>query len=97
MANINMDENVVNAAVEAAIPEAVNMAIPMAAGKAKGKFGIVAGTAIVVIGAIFGGVKLCQHVGKKKSEKAQANSNTEVDNVKVAERDFVDKESETEE
>lgn len=96
MAKINMDENVVNAAVEA-IPEAVDMAIPMAAGKAKGKFGVVAGAAIVVTGAIFGVVKLCQHVSKKKSEKAQQNDETDVDNVKVAERDFVDYESEAEE
>lgn len=96
MAKINMDENVVKAAVDAA-PDAIDMAIPMAASKAKGKVGVVAGTAIVVTGAIIGIVKLCQHVGKKKSEKAQETSEADIDNVKVAERDFVDKESEAEE
>ena len=94
MANTNMNENVVNAAVEAAIPDAVDMAIPMAAVNRKGKFGVVAGAAIVVTAAIFGVVKVCQHVGKKKSEKAQSNDETDIDNVKVAERDFVDHESE---
>lgn len=95
--NINMDENVVNAAVEAAIPEAVDMAIPMTAGTAKRKVGIVAGTAIIVTGAIFGIVKLCQYVGEKKSEKTQDASKTEIDNVKVAERDFCDVDAEAEE
>lgn len=95
MAKINMDENVVSA-VEAAIPDAVDMAIPMTAGKAKGKVGVVIGAAVTVTGIIFGVVKLCQHVGKKKSEKAQGAGETEIDNIKVAEHDFVDNESEEE-
>lgn len=87
--NVNtiVNEDTVNAAVEAveAIPvKAINWR----------KLGKVGGAVGAVVGIVAGTIAVTRYAKAKKAEKEAAANG--IDNVKVAERDFVEKDSEEE-
>ena len=93
--NINANDNVIdfNEALENAIPDAIDLVAPEVPGINWGKVGFGAAAALTVAGLAYGTYKIIENkVCKKKAQ--EADSQPVVDNVKVAERDFVDKESE---
>ena len=95
MANINANENVIdfNEALENAIPDAIDMVVPEVPGINWGKVGFGALAALAAAGLAYKlGTVIKTKVDQKKAQ--EANNKPAVDNVKVAENDFVDKESE---
>lgn len=90
---MNTIENINNIVNEDTVDAAINAveAIPVKAfnWSKVGKFGAV-GAAVVAIGV--GAAAIIKHRKDKKAEKEAAAN--EVDNVKVAENDFVEKDSE---
>ena len=93
--NINANDNVIdfNEALENAIPEAIDLVVPEVPGINWGKVGFGTAAALAGAGLIYGTYKFIKtKVDQKKAKEADAKP--EVDNVKIAERDFVEKESE---
>lgn len=95
MADINVKDNVIdfNEALENAIPDAIEMVVPEVPGINWRKVGLGAAAALAVAGLAYKvGVVIKTKVDQEKAQ--EADNKPDVDNVKVAEHDFVDKESE---
>lgn len=93
--NINANDNVIdfNEALENAIPDAIDLVVPEVPGINWGKVGFGAATALAVVGLGYGAYQFIKTKADKKKAQ-EADNQPAVDNVKIAEHDFVDKESE---